>query len=118
MLIRGTIVVTMLCSTVLFLLMISPVSAIEKSCTFCHTDHKGKGGALLKKDINELCSVCHQKRIAKGEHKVGIKISKPVKSIPLQDGKMTCISCHDPHSKTAAMLRMPASDLCVLCHEK
>jgi len=91
--------------------------AVEKTCEFCHSDHKG-GGVLLKKDINELCSGCHQKRISQGEHKVGVMPSKSAAGIPLQNGKMTCVSCHDPHSKAPGMPRMATRKLCGLCHEK
>ena len=91
--------------------------AVEKTCEFCHSDHKGSA-ALLKKNINELCSGCHQKRISAGEHKVGVKPSKTGTGLPLQDGKMTCVSCHDPHSKAPGMPRMATRKLCNHCHEK
>jgi len=108
-------------AVVFMILLPAAAYSIEKTCNFCHIDHKGKnkgGGTLLKKNINELCADCHQKRLGAGEHKVGMKPEKPVAGLPLQDGKITCISCHDPHSKTTAMLRMPTKKLCVLCHEK
>lgn len=110
----------MLLAAIFFAALIpSKAFTVEKMCAFCHADHGGKGGGtLLKKDINELCAGCHQERLDKGEHKVGMKPAKPVAGVPLQDNRMTCISCHDPHSKSPAMLRMPSNKLCILCHEK
>jgi len=90
--------------------------AVEKKCEFCHAGHNGTGG-LLKSDINELCLDCHQERAAKGEHKVGMVPSMPVNGMPLSDGKITCATCHNPHSKAKFMLRKPADQICRECHK-
>ena len=97
----------------------SPFTAysFEKGCEFCHTSHMGSG-TLLNEDVNELCSGCHQERLQKGEHKVGMSPSMVVRDLPLYSGKMACPTCHDPHSKTPSMLRKPARELCCSCHDK
>lgn len=92
-----------------------PSLAVEKTCDYCHEGHSGTG-ALLKKDINELCLGCHQDRAGRGEHKVGISPSGPVSGLPLNDGKISCATCHNPHSKTKFMLRKPVNEICLSCH--
>jgi len=94
--------------------------AIKQDCTTCHGSHQmGKGTLLLKKPLAELCSECHPERTAPTEHKVGIIPSMKVETLPLADNKLTCITCHDPHSnRYGSMLRVPAKDLCQSCHLK
>ncbi|MDA8077782.1 MAG: cytochrome c3 family protein [Nitrospiraceae bacterium] len=99
--------------------LVSPIAAkaVEKNCEFCHEEHRG-GYVLLNKNITALCSGCHNERLQTGEHKVGMSPPMVVRELPLQAGKMTCITCHDPHSKAAAMLRMASPELCGSCHTK
>jgi len=98
-------------------LFFSQAFAVEKPCEFCHTGHMASG-VLLIKDVNALCSECHQERMQKGEHKVGMSPSMAVGDLPLYSGKVACTTCHDPHSKAPSMLRKPASELCLSCHKK
>ena len=90
-------------------------------CNVCHKPHQMGGKILLNKPLEELCSSCHQTRIGAGEHKVGIKPSTPVEALPLDaDGKITCITCHDPHGTKgfANLLRERTfTDLCKKCHK-
>ncbi|TAL24568.1 MAG: hypothetical protein EPN94_07045 [Nitrospirae bacterium] len=93
----------------------------HKDCNMCHLPHKMGGGILLSKPLSELCSSCHQARIGAGEHKVGIKPSMPTEGLPLDtDGKITCITCHDPHGAKGyeSLLRAPSfTELCKKCHK-
>lgn len=91
--------------------------AVEKPCEFCHSGHGGVM-TLIKSDPNDLCSGCHADHMGAGEHRVGMSPSMVVRDLPLHRGMMTCITCHDPHGKSAAMLRLPQSDLCNHCHLK
>ena len=91
--------------------------AVEKPCDFCHAGHGGIT-TLLNNNLNDLCSGCHAEHIGAGEHKVGMSPSMAVRDLPLQQGIMTCVTCHDPHGKSAAMLRIPLKDLCSSCHAK
>ncbi|MFA4829719.1 MAG: cytochrome c3 family protein [Thermodesulfovibrionales bacterium] len=90
-------------------------------CNVCHKPHQMGGKILLNKPLSELCGSCHQTRIGAGEHKVGIKPSTPVDGLPLDaDGKITCITCHDPHGAKgfASLLRERTfTDLCKKCHK-
>ncbi len=92
--------------------------AIKQDCTTCHGSHRKDNGTLpLKKPLAELCIECHPERMAPAEHKVGIIPSMNTGTLPLADNKLTCITCHDPHSnRYGRMLRVPAQDLCQRCH--
>lgn len=94
--------------------------AVKQDCTTCHGPHqKGKGALLLKKPLDELCIECHPERTAPTEHTVGVIPSMTTGTLPLRDNKLTCITCHDPHSnRYGRMLRVPAKDLCQSCHLK
>ncbi len=94
-----------------------PLPEIKKDCTICHVTENAGNGALLKKKPSELCLDCHPDRVPPGEHKVDIPPSMPVKKLPLTDGKITCITCHDPHKNLyGALLRLPQTELCMVCH--
>jgi predicted CXXCH cytochrome family protein len=95
-------------------------SAGRHECSFCHLPHTGGKGMLLKTPVNDLCLECHPDREGMKEHRVDITPSMHVKNFPLSDeGKLTCITCHDPHrSSSPNLLRMGASELCLECHPK
>ncbi len=89
-------------------------------CNVCHNPHQRGGKIFWKKPLEELCSSCHQARIGAGEHKVGIKPSTPVEGLPLTEGKITCITCHDPHGAKGfdnLLRERTFTDLCKKCHK-
>ncbi len=92
--------------------------SIKQDCTSCHDSHqKDQGTLLLKKPLAVLCLDCHPERMSPTEHKVGVVPSMSTGTLPLADNKLTCITCHDPHSnRYGRMLRVPAKDLCQTCH--
>jgi len=94
--------------------------ASKQDCTTCHGSHqKDRGTLLLKKPLAELCIECHPDRMAPTEHKIGVVPSMNTGTLPLADNKLTCITCHDPHSnRYGRMLRVPAKALCQNCHLK
>ena len=93
------------------------VPEIKKNCALCHATHGSKTIPLVKKPITELCAECHPGRKAPAEHRVDITPSMKVKGLPLQDGKMTCVTCHDPHSNQfGKLLRRKTMELCQVCH--
>jgi predicted CXXCH cytochrome family protein len=52
------------------------------------------------------------------EHKVNVVPSMRVKGLPLSDGKITCVTCHDPHkNRYGKLLRVKAKELCLTCHK-
>jgi len=95
------------------------VPEIKKQCDICHISHAMGGGALLKAPLSELCLDCHQDRKSPGDHVVDITPSMPVGNLPLDDGIMTCVTCHDPHSsgEYPKMLRDKPGRLCSRCHK-
>ncbi len=92
------------------------IPEIKKDCGICHADISK--GPALKKPLSGLCLDCHPDRSAPREHKVDIVPAVTVRTLPLFDGKMTCATCHDPHSNDyGKMLRMRGKDLCLQCHK-
>jgi predicted CXXCH cytochrome family protein len=95
----------------------SPLPEIKKDCSLCHTPEGALKGGELKNALPQLCLDCHQDRTSPSEHKVDIIPSMDVKDLPLFDGKITCVTCHDPHGNiNGRLLRMPAKKLCLVCH--
>jgi predicted CXXCH cytochrome family protein len=87
-------------------------------------------------DSSMLCLSCHDGAVAPavsmGDHPVGVRYdlasprfaSEPglrtAVEIPLPDGRVQCVSCHDPHGTTGHedLLRVSnrRSGLCLSCH--
>ena len=73
----------------------------EVMCISCHEKEPAKGEPNLrfKGDINRLCDRCHNGLFARRDmHPVGVTPSEKVKVpdyMPLQDGKITCSTCHN-----------------------
>jgi len=66
---------------------------------------------MTRTPATELCLTCHASA-RKG-------MSQRSRH-PLNEGKMDCVSCHNPHgSASEAMVRVdPVNDLCFSCHEE
>ena len=92
----------------------------DHMCADCHNS-ESPGTNDLNKPLSVLCVDCHAARIAAGEHKVDIAVNilgkAPGSVLPLQDDRLTCITCHDPH-KASLALRIPANELCEQCHKR
>jgi len=73
-----------------------------KYCTDCHEQIPQEGGNQFLKyggDFNKLCK-CHVEAPVNYIHPVGIAPSHEKKAkipadFPLQEGKITCLTCHD-----------------------
>ncbi|MBL9200751.1 MAG: DmsE family decaheme c-type cytochrome [Opitutaceae bacterium] len=83
----------------------------DLSCSDCHNPMaKVSATGLLKKaSINETCYTCHQQQraeFAKRSH------------MPVNDGKMSCVDCHNPHGSTSKTLLKADSvnETCYSCH--
>jgi predicted CXXCH cytochrome family protein len=97
----------------------SSLPRIKKDCAVCHVSEAGRTSRRLKKGPSQLCLDCHGDHAAQAGHRVGMAPSMDVNGLPLADGRMTCVTCHDMHTNThGALLRMPARDLCQACHRK
>jgi len=90
------------------------LAAGHDDCGLCHGAGDPSAGNLLQPPT-ALCSGCHPARLAAGEHAVDVLVTDPNNSLPLRDGGLTCITCHDPHASGTA-LRQPEPQLCRNCH--
>lgn len=89
----------------------SPHEGRDVACTSCHTVmHQASERGLLKKaTVLETCGQCHQQRtaqLARFSH------------MPMREGKLDCVSCHNPHgSPTEKLLKgNSVNDVCYSCH--
>jgi DmsE family decaheme c-type cytochrome len=83
----------------------------ELSCSDCHNPmEKISVNALLSRNtINDTCSRCHQQQRAEFNKR---------SHMPLPEGKMTCVDCHNPHgSPTKPLLKADSvNGICYGCH--
>jgi DmsE family decaheme c-type cytochrome len=72
-------------------------------CFECHAAH-------ARKNPLDSCQRCHPDSVA--------AFQLPSHH-PVREGKMSCVSCHNSHAATEAMLRTPMrlNDLCYTCHQ-
>jgi len=82
------------------------------SCTTCHSVHSPKSdkSQLKTATITTTCVACHTTEVAKLQR---------LGHMPVREGKMECISCHNPHGTTnARMLRTGnwINEACTGCH--
>ncbi|HEY5740393.1 MAG TPA: cytochrome c3 family protein [Gammaproteobacteria bacterium] len=90
-----------------------PVDERHGDCLFCHMSDEQSDGSLILPEP-EVCWLCH----APGnDHAILIPATTADPSLPLNNGLMTCITCHDPHSTQALQLRLPTTGLCAACHD-
>ncbi len=91
-------------------------------CTDCHAQGSVNDQAVMATvhpALPQLCIDCHQARLDQGEHVVNIKpVTAQPRSLPLLEGRVSCTTCHDPHGKTPAQLRLNAAQLCQDCHNQ
>jgi len=81
------------------------------SCTDCHNPmlRLSPEGALANDSINEMCATCHQDIRAKFNRR---------SHMPLPEGQMSCVDCHNPHgSLTRPLLKTDTvNETCYTCH--
>jgi DmsE family decaheme c-type cytochrome len=82
------------------------------SCTSCHSVHSPKAefGHLKEKTQLDVCANCHRDKIAKLDRSG---------HMPVREGKLTCMTCHNVHGSTnVRLLRKGDSvaELCTSCH--
>lgn len=82
------------------------------SCTTCHSVHSPKSEKAQLKAATPMdtCVTCHKTEVAKLQRSG---------HMPLREGKMDCMSCHNPHGTTnVRMLRVGnwINETCVSCH--
>jgi DmsE family decaheme c-type cytochrome len=82
------------------------------SCVTCHSVHEPQSATaqLTASTEVELCATCHRVQVLK---------TKRVSHMPVQEGKLACSSCHNPHGSTnVKQLRVGnwINESCVSCH--
>jgi DmsE family decaheme c-type cytochrome len=81
----------------------------DVSCSDCHAVHAGPDLIVSPMDTAEMCFKCHQRSRA--------EFSLPSRH-PVNEQKLFCTDCHDPHGTfTDFLLREDSiKDTCVKCH--
>jgi DmsE family decaheme c-type cytochrome len=89
----------------------SPHESRDVACTNCHRvmEDTSPRSQLAKATVIETCAQCHVQRKAqlmRSSH------------MPLREGKMDCVSCHNPHGTvTPALLKENSvNETCYTCH--
>jgi DmsE family decaheme c-type cytochrome len=81
------------------------------SCISCHSIHQSKAEPLLPKaSITDTCATCHRQNAAKMQRSA---------HMPVNEGKMECTTCHNPHGSTNVRLLRAGSSVnesCSSCH--
>lgn len=81
------------------------------ACSSCHSVHTPKSatGQLKTKKDTELCYSCHKAERAKMNR---------TSHHPVREGKMGCVSCHNPHegNRPKMIKAETVSELCYQCH--
>ncbi len=88
------------------------LSAHEKrgvGCSDCHKVHEGHDKNLVRKTQTDTCLGCHKERRADLH-----RISRH----PIEDGKLSCTSCHNPHGSTGEKMLTgnTVNETCFQCH--
>ena len=79
------------------------------ACNSCHQVHKPTDKVLSKKTQNEVCYTCHKEQRAD---------SKKISHHPIEEGKVGCSDCHNPHGSTGPKLlkKNTLTETCYQCH--
>jgi DmsE family decaheme c-type cytochrome len=82
------------------------------SCASCHSVHtpKSERGQLKAANLTAQCATCHRDKVNKLDRSG---------HMPLREGKMDCMSCHNVHgSKNVRLLRagFTVNEACSSCH--
>ena len=89
-------------------------------CTDCHLNAgPDSSGNDLVFPVTTLCTQCHRSNDERIDHAIGIPMAPGSSgSLPLIDGKIECVTCHDAHVSTKGFLRLDPKDLCASCHQQ
>jgi len=105
---------------------VSKLKASGDVCGICHQVHNSGYYLVDKKfgkDLQKFCQSCHEKdELA---DKTAIKTSHPMDVKPdiktnlfLQDDKIICATCHEPHKTTKGMIADSSREnICFVCHD-
>jgi DmsE family decaheme c-type cytochrome len=81
----------------------------DLACANCHTVHAPQDKVLTKATQPEVCFACHKTERAQ-THRISHH--------PINEGKVVCSDCHNPHGSTGPKLLVKDSvnDTCYTCH--
>ncbi len=84
-------------------------AASDLSCASCHQVHTAHDKVRDKLTQAETCYACHKEKRA--------QFNRPSRH-PLNEGKVACSDCHNPHGSAgrAKMVRDNVNDTCYTCH--
>ena len=79
------------------------------ACTDCHRLHAERDAVLARQSQPEVCFQCHRAQRA--------EFRKP-STHPVDEGRMSCSDCHQPHGSSGPKLLAKATlnDTCYTCH--
>jgi len=93
----------------------SSLHPVASECLTCHSQHGTQRDHLLKADVYDICTSCHEDQ--KMNHPVG---RHPLRYAKLKNGEeISCVTCHNPHGSNFEKLkRFPGGrmDICTQCH--
>ncbi len=94
---------------------------IEGNCGGCHDPHSTNNEWILKADSEIICLSCHKVEgdLKDHSHPFNVAPKKELSSnLQLsQEGKLECLTCHNPHSsKQPFMLKSDNNLICLGCH--
>ena len=90
---------------------------VHRDCDACHKEHNFK---VINKNIQETCFKCHPTSKER-DHPIGVTPAIVPEGLPLDEaGKITCITCHEPHGKNTVdkLLWKDFNSLCLSCHRE
>ena len=81
----------------------------EVACASCHTMHTQHDPMLVREEQPAVCINCHKEK--------RVETAKPY-SHPIEEGKVICSDCHNPHGSAGRTLmkRDTVIDTCYACH--
>ena len=84
-------------------------AANDVACSSCHKIHDGHDTVQDKLAQTEVCFTCHTQQRA--------QLMRPSRH-PVQEGKVTCSDCHNPHGSAGPKMvkRDTVIDTCYQCH--
>jgi len=100
----------------------------DGKCFECHDVHTAPSQGLIKTAFNESCRKCHKNEYSRPHPTTLLPgkssaVTHPMTEVenPRRDGqKMSCVSCHNPHSSDWGALFLYKAekpiDLCNYCH--
>jgi DmsE family decaheme c-type cytochrome len=79
------------------------------ACNDCHVVHRPKDKVFDKKTQPEVCFACHKDQRAD---------VKKISHHPIEEGKVVCSDCHNPHGSTGPKLmkKNTVTETCFQCH--